>query len=193
MRVKTLIVGISAFVMCVTPAFAGQPDPKPAAPTDNTVATQQPQDCRNAGATLVKLGHFVDLWRDANLNDETGRAKEYEMEMTDMLRNDIRQCMEQIDQCKQKLCNDSETGSVSTVSAGDVQRGTVIDNLQEADSLLKAKKRLLGAIMRTNAFSNKYRLFGDYMELLRRELDRDAVKVALTGNGVNGDDNSPDK
>jgi len=177
MRVKSFFISVTTFSLLVSPLMAGQPEPDTAIP--NIEMQQKSEDCRNTGATLVKLAHFVDLWRDANLEDEGSRAKQYEMEMLDVLRNDIRQCMAQMDKCKQKLCGDFESGNVSTVSAGELERARLIGDMHTADSVLKAKKRLLGAISHAGAFSNKYRLLGDYMELLRRELDRNAVKVAL--------------
>ncbi len=192
MRVKSLILLISVCAMCAGPVLAGQPSPETAVP-DQPADQPQPEDCRNVGATLVKLGHFVDLWRDANLNDQAGRAKQYEMEMTDILRNDIRQCMEQMDRCKQQLCSESAQGNVSTVSSSDLHRSQVLSDLHDADSILKAKKRLLNGIVRSSAFSNKFRLFGDYMELLRRELDQSAVKVAVSDEEMSGDGDSPNR
>jgi hypothetical protein len=179
MGLKNLLLGISASVLLIAPVKAGQPEPDKAIPTA-AIEQQQPDDCRNVGATLVKLGHFVDLWRDANLQNDGNRVRQYEMELTEMLRDDIRQCMEQMDHCKQKLCSESTNGSVSTVSDSDLQRAELLSDLHDADQLLKAKKYLLSGITRTGAFSNKFRLLGDYMELLRRELDRTAVRVAVS-------------
>jgi len=192
MRVKSFFLSVCIGTLLISPLMAGQPEPDTAVPIED-LGNQQPTDCRNAGATLVKLSHFVSLWREANLNDDANRAGQYEMELTDMLRTDIRQCMAQIDKCKQQLCSNVETGSVSTVSAGDLQRAVLLDNMQDADSLLKTKKRLLGAIIHSSAFSNKFRLLGDYMELLRRELDHNAVKVAVSDEDISGDESSPNR
>jgi hypothetical protein len=44
---------------------------------------------------------------------------------------------------------------------------------------LQSKRVLVDAITRTDAFSNKYRLLGDYVGLLRREVGLPKLKLAV--------------
>jgi len=53
-----------------------------------------------------------------------------------------------------------------------------VSDLNQAKQLLSVKERLASTLKQSTAFSNKYRLLGDYLEVLRRELGITRVELA---------------
>jgi len=51
-------------------------------------------------------------------------------------------------------------------------------DLKKMEGLLKAKERLYTSLRKSQSFSGKYRLLGDYLELLKREVRAEKIEVA---------------
>ena len=113
--------------------------------------------------TLVKLSHFTDLWHDATLKGDRSKVVQLEHDILALIRTDIGASHKFVDGQKVALKTGDKLSLLSYVNDE--------EDLEEFELLLKVKKRLAGSISKSSAFSNKFRLFGDYREILRREVD----------------------
>jgi len=144
---------------------------------DSIIANQHANgDTKQTEASLVKLSHFIDLWHDANLKGNKKNIFSFEQDIIAVAQFDIRTSQQFVD-FKEKEQNNYEMKNAQVKDFGR-------NNLNKMSSILQAKKRLLGSFTRTNSFSNKLRLMGDYQELMRRELDLSRVKLAEDWEGM---------
>ena len=63
-------------------------------------------------------------------------------------------------------------------------------DFQRGVALLNTKEALYRSLNKTNVFSTKYRLLGDYIDLLRRELQMPRLKLAGITNREKNDNNT---
>jgi hypothetical protein len=119
------------------------------------------------------LNLAVDQWYDAVLAGDDGRAREREKQLLKSLLIDIDQAQERVRQLSSQLAADNQ--SVQMDSA----LHPLKDSLSQLNETLQSKRVLVDAITRTDAFSNKYRLLGDYVGLLRREVGLPKLKLAV--------------
>lgn len=140
-------------------------------------------DARQTASTLVKMSHFVDLWHDATLKGEKKLVTQREQELTEIIKSDLRRSYQYLDECEKELTGWKQEHSRQALEARNdrpapTAAGNKHPDLRQAFSIVKAKQRLAGALSRSHVFSNKLRLFGDYQELLRHELDLGSVRLA---------------
>lgn len=164
MRAKGLVYVMTALTLTAAVATAGQSPECPEQPQKN-------EDVRRTGSTLIKLGHFTDAWHLANLKNDKDKVFQFEMQMLQLLREDLTRCSKFVGACREQL---------EHLQEGTPEHSEKLLQVHYVDSCLKAKTRLLGGITRTTAFSAKLRLFGNYSELLRNELDRNLMHLAAT-------------
>ena len=141
------------------------------------------QDVRPTAATIVKLTHHVDLWHDATLKGRRSLVHQRELELMAIIKSDLGHSYKYLDEIEKEQVRSGQERPKHSLGT-DGARETSVEacdgrtDLTKARSLVKAKQRIAGALSRSTAFSNKLRLFGDYQELLRRELDLDRPKLA---------------
>ena len=134
-------------------------------------------------ATLERLSHTVDLWHDANLKDDQSLAYRYEQQLNEIILSDIGATARHLSQrakeikrsVRQMHCEErrwSEPMDDQASLADDTK-----DN-EKLEMIFKTKKRLAAAIAKSEAFSNRFRLLGDYEEVLRAELGFDRQQWA---------------
>ncbi|MBU8933260.1 MAG: hypothetical protein KOO62_04565 [candidate division Zixibacteria bacterium] len=141
------------------------------------------QDVRPSAATIVKLTHFVDLWHDATLKGRRDLVFQREQELMSIIMSDLGRSYKYLDECEEKSVHSNQERLSHPLEIDGIHQSSMEvpinpTNLQKTRSLIKAKQRIAGTISRSTAFSNKLRLFGDYQELLRRELDLERPKLA---------------
>lgn len=173
MRFKVLFISAAAAVILLFGMAAGESDQfRP----DAFAGEEQPQITGTLESTLKYLPHAIDLWHDANLKGDGGLAMKRQTYLLALLRADMKRNAEAFDRYRMELAAAESPGhELSTL-----QRQELLASLNAADQWFKVKRRLIGAITKSNAFSNKFRLMGDYCELLRREMDQSRTRVAAT-------------
>lgn len=139
-------------------------------------------------ATVEKnLSHEIDLWHDSALKRNGKRMRAHEKRIFDMIQDDL--------QARDRLIYRYENEAASSVKNVVQEPGTVsaapaiekrqavndIKDLRKARQLLKAKELLFDSIKRTDTFSNRYRLLGDYLEIVKRESRLNTVELAEDG------------
>ncbi len=143
----------------------------------------QSQTPPSPGANIKELNHAINLWHDATLKGDGPLAARRFIDIETVIRTDISQNQMRVDKYRWQL----EVGAKKDNSQeAALDRQKVMAKLSEADSWLKIKRRILSAVLRAEAFSNRYRLLGDYVEIMRRELDKAQKKMAI------GDPADPD-
>jgi len=173
MRFKVLFISAAAAMILLAGMAAGDSDRfRP----DTFAGEEQPQITGTLESTLKYLPHAIDLWHDANLKGDGSLAMKREIYLLALLRADMMRNAEAFDGYRMELsASDSPGNEILTL-----QRQELLENLNAADQWFKVKRRLIGAITKSGAFSNKFRLMGDYCELLRREMDQSRTRVAAT-------------
>jgi hypothetical protein len=151
---------------------------------DNCTVTVNSDPFFSPQNTCELLGHTRDLWYDAALKGDDREVDRYYAEIERILDRDIKAGRVLI-----KLLVQQST--VKEASSGPVGENLVdekiLGGLPKADrqlvrelySILTAKESLVKSVGDTGAFSNKYRLLGDYIQLLRKELDMPRLQYAL--------------
>jgi len=137
---------------------------------------------RTTKATFVQLSKTVDRWVEANLKGDDKRVKRYEQAILNQIRDDIVSSQRLVDRYDAEIRRSAKEcqGTHSSQADRHDNRADLRDDVKDlyrARQLLKIKERLASTLSRTATFSNKYRLLGDYLETLRRELGM--VRVEL--------------
>jgi hypothetical protein len=126
---------------------------------------------KNTQATLEQLDRNIDLWHKANLRGNSKEIRRYEEDIFNLVRTDLAET--------RQLVEALQVGASSINNSADQsKKHRKAENLQEAKLRLQLKEQLAASLFRTNAFSNKYRLLGNYMEVLRSELGATQTQLA---------------
>jgi hypothetical protein len=139
---------------------------------------QAPQLVFHVNETLSHLKHHIDLWHDANLKSDPDKISLYEGVLNDIISSDIAYSKKTVRSFAQIAVLESMSESREEDRAELAKNP--LRSSQQFKSLvnnLNSKKKLAEAIRKSKAFSNKYRLLGDYLYLLQQELK--IVKVEL--------------
>jgi hypothetical protein len=126
----------------------------------------------------VEFSQAIDAWRLANLAGEDKLAGEAEQRLMGLIDRDLNWCASQLEEYH----NANNPGNATTPQA--TPTTTASHELQGTDDtygweMFGAKKRIAWNIRHTDAFSNKYRLLGDYEDLIKREKSADRAGVPL--------------
>ena len=130
------------------------------------------------------LSHSVDLWHDAMLKGDERKTKECRQAIQKFLEEDIESNRSLVKMLTQQVVVNSAVESNQGKNLVEQKPKT---KLSKADreligrlgNLIKTKELLIEAMRRTEAFSNQYRLLGDYLDLLRKELDMPRLQYAV--------------
>ena len=170
MRLKILILS-AVILLCTCPAFAEQ-----ATSTANAIpANPWGNYSQEVLLTTLEINH--ELWLEAQLVGHSKQAARIEKELLGLLNGDIYAHQERVRRLARDLV-------FSPASQADQSGGPAADSLSRQlvfrteISALNVKEALHRSMEKTDAFSNKYRLLGDYIDLLRRELDMPKLKLA---------------
>ena len=146
------------------------------------------QDYYYSAKLPERLSYSIDLWYDAALKGNESETRRFEGVIHSFLDNDIRTDEQLLsllsDQISRAALNSNGCDSLvedSSSNPAPLDRSA----LSQAWEVVNTKKLLQENISRASAFSNKYRLMGDYIELLRRELDLPRLKLASAANERN--------
>ena len=131
-----------------------------------------------------ELSHEIDLWHDAILKRNAKRARKHQKRIFSLIDSDIRARSQAVRRYEREG-NKSVKNIVENVRADEPISASEkyaakddIKDLRKARQLVKAKEILFDSIKRTETFSNRYRLLGDYLEIVRRENRMNRIELA---------------
>ncbi len=162
----------------------------------NTAKSEFRFDVKESERTVLvlqNLSHEIDLWHDASLKRNGKRMRGHEKRIFAMIQDDI-QCRDRVIYRYENEAGHSikevvaEPGPV--VSSPAIEKRAAADDikdLRKAKELVKAKELLFDSIKRTDTFSNRYRLLGDYLEIVKRESRLNVVELAEDGRELKKD------
>lgn len=135
---------------------------------DRTEICQDKQELKRTKACYDKLSSAIDNWHDAYLLGDEKRIGGAEKVLVDIIVEDINVSYKLVGESEKELVRSrvSSDGSID-------QRTDVIDDradLKQARKLLNSKEHLLAGWKKADSFGYKYRVLGDYQELLRQEM-----------------------
>ncbi len=128
-----------------------------------------------AGESIGDLIQLINLWHDANLKADSDQIVKWERRIIEFFRRDIEQTRWRYEVCRKRTEGFTSRAKGVPLTAEQLE---VLDDLADVDQWLKVKKRLLKGFENSQAFSNRYRLVGDYLQVLRMEHDQTQVKMA---------------
>jgi len=136
---------------------------------------------------VKNLSHEIDLWHDAALKRNGKRMRAHEKRIFDVIEEDIQARDRVIYRYENEASHSTakvitEPGpAVSAPPHERLEARDDIKDLRKAKQLVKAKQLLYDSIKRTDTFSNRYRLLGDYLEIVKRESRMNSIELAEDG------------
>lgn len=182
MRLKMLILS-AVFLFCACLASAQRADS-----TKNAAAVNPGADySQEILLTTLEINH--ELWLEAQLAGHREQADLIEKDLLGLVNCDIYTHQERLRRMAKDLAPSSKFHA-DTANGGAADSLTRQVDFQKAIGTLNAKETLHRSMEKTNAFSNKYRLLGDYIDLLRRELEMPRLKLASSKPPLPGESNT---
>lgn len=140
-------------------------------------------NAKQTRVTIKNLSHGIDLWHDANLKGDFDNIIKFQNKMHQLIRADIQKAVDVVTECewqheldlRKERANNSDDGILEKSHHEHIYEK---NNLIETKKLIKAKEVLFVSLKRSRAFSNKYRLLNDYLELLKIELGIERIELA---------------
>ncbi len=131
-------------------------------------------------------------WLEAVLCGDSKKAEQSETNLLGMVDRDILVHRESVRSLATKIALSSSDNVDPTTALPRVSQGSKFhEEFQHSVSRLETKEALYRSLRKTEAFSNKYRLLGDYIDLLRRELKMPRLKLARVGKKLPPDASGP--
>lgn len=129
---------------------------------------------------VVELQVEYDLWLEAVLAGDDQEADRLEKNLLGMVNFDILVAREQVREMARAVALSAEVDEGQPTVPDEAKDGSVDQKeFSRAIARLNIREALCRSLDRTDAFSNKYRLLGDYIDLLRRELKMPRLKLAV--------------
>jgi len=130
--------------------------------------------------TVAELQAAYDLWLEAVLADDDQEADRLENNLLGMVNDDILVAREQVREKARAVTLSAEVDEGQPTGPDEAKDGSADQQeFSRAIARLKIREALCRSLDRTDAFSNKYRLLGDYIDLIRRELKMPRLKLAV--------------
>ncbi|MCK4301122.1 MAG: hypothetical protein KAW91_00020 [candidate division Zixibacteria bacterium] len=150
---------------------------------DKKEIQQDKRELVSTSTTVKELSHAINLWHDANLKGDRAKIRKYEDKLYNIMRDDIGSTATVV-----KRYETEASRSAREFERGDRNWSERTDDhvdlrddrrdLQKAMGLLKTKQRLVSSFVKSPAFSSKYRLLGDYVDILRQEQGLTRIELA---------------
>ncbi len=170
-----------------------------AAPGNNLEKKQDKREIRQdkkelgaTSATLARLSGTIDRWVEANLTGHNKKAHSFEESILEQIQADIVSSQRQLERYEAEVRSSTMEYNRLPQSRA-ARRDDRVDlrddvkDLHLTGRLLKEKERLASSLRKVATFSNKYRLLGDYMEVMRRELGMAKVELVEDTNELRED------
>jgi hypothetical protein len=180
---RIILLTLTGLVMAVSPMGVGS-----ASDTGNTDSLPCP-DSSVSGLTLSErlvgeFGYYYYLYSEAILNDDTAALAENERQLTQLVECDLRTSEGRVRELARKVTLAGEalpSGAESTdgIATGSLSGERMLFCLSLES--LNTKEAVLRDIRKVYDLKHKYRLLGDYLNLLRRELNMPSLRLATSG------------
>lgn len=141
------------------------------------------QFIKHTRKTLDGLNRAIDLWHDANLKGGEKKIAFTEEKIQEILRADITASWDRIGESEIEVLENAEEFK-STPATGVARRDDRADlrddikDLRQSRIVVRTKEQLFSSIQKSKAFSNKYRLLGDYTDVLKKQLGLSRIELA---------------
>jgi hypothetical protein len=135
--------------------------------------------------TLDAFSHAVDLWHDAYLKGDAELIAKYEEQLEELVDTDLKHTRSEVTRQQRQVAQAAMVIERREGNRHWEERVEARGDLREeehdfhrAQNWLSVKKRLSASIAKTEAFSNRLRLFNTYTEALRRQLESEGLELA---------------
>ena len=169
MKTKISLLTLIAVVTLSSPILADPPEPSSTEPSAVRATEEFILE-----ETIALLQIEYNLWLDAALSGSGAEAERLEENLLGRINLDIIVSQEKV----RAMAKEVALASGDDVSSGPKVPEVDSDEFKQARNHLNAKEAVFRSAVKTEAFSNKYRLLGDYIDLLRRELKMPRLKLA---------------
>lgn len=167
------LVFFTVVFLSATLVALAAPDPKPDSLVSGTSADLvSPEECQ------AKLDTAVERWHCAVLSGDSKKVEACRSIIDGLIMADLARHARELE-AKRAMVLEQAALLGDTLTPLDPDRG-MEDNAEYAQYLdnLRAKQLVYASYRRSEAFSNKYRLLGDYIDLLRKQLGMARLKLA---------------
>jgi len=171
---KKLLLTLFAVVLCCGAPLTAT---EPAGAGDTS--TDEPWEEYPLDAVLTELEVDYTLWLEAQLVGDRAEKERLEKDLVGLLNYDIYVNQELVRDLAKQVALASlqkEDASGKPLSAAEQSEQKVL--FEREIARLSVKEAIFRSFSRSQAFSNKYRLLGDYIDLLRKELGMPKLKLA---------------
>jgi len=168
-KMNITLLTLAAVVVLSSPALAGPPENS----GDESATVQITEELNLEGMIALLQTEYI-LWLDAVLSGSEAEAEYLETNLLGIINLDIMVSQEEVRSMAKEVTLASGDLDASESGASEADS----NELKQAISHLNAKEAVFRSAVKTKAFSNKYRLLGDYIDLLRRELKMPRLKLA---------------
>ncbi|RME31052.1 MAG: hypothetical protein D6800_01160 [Candidatus Zixiibacteriota bacterium] len=151
---------LTAVIITVTPLLCS-----PAADNNGPARDAAVDSHSEIQKTYRQLSRIVDRWHTAVLRGKTHQAAKLEHSLETVMSADLEAHRRKLRRAARQVALSNPTSATDSSLAA--KRGKTFRKLR---SLLRTKEHLLRSFQRSRAFSNRYRLAGDYLEILRWQL-----------------------
>jgi len=159
---------------------------------DKSEIRQDKMELVATSAALARLSGTIDRWVEANLTGHNKKVHRYEESILEQIQADIASSRRQLERYEAEVRSSAKEYNLlhQSRAARHDDRVDLRDDVKDlhlTGRLLKEKERLASALHKVATFSNKYRLLGDYMEVMRRELGMAKVELVEDANELRED------
>lgn len=130
-------------------------------------------------ATADSVAFMMEQWYQAVLNGSDSESNDLERRILRLLTIDLNQTRERLMKILASAPQNEQSTDASFANAkADSGASSLNDSVEFLRSAVNVKRLLVESIAKSDAFSYKYRLLGDYVELIRRDVGLPKLKLA---------------
>ncbi len=141
-------------------------------------SNQKNEEPSQAEYSLRNIAYGIDLWHDSNLKGDENKVKQFKSNLLELIKLNINNCRFEYAQNERKELSSKHDEQGKSIRSKE---------LEKEYNYIKVKEKLYLALKKTEAFSNQYRLFNDYVDLLKQELGVTKVELAEEIQHISGD------
>ena len=128
-------------------------------------------------ATADSVTFLMEEWYQSVLTGSDSESSDLERRILRLLTIDLNQTRERLMKVLASVPQ-REQSTDATFAKADSGASSLNDSVEFLRSAVNVKRLLVESIAKSDAFSYKYRLLGDYVELIRRDVGLPKLKLA---------------
>jgi len=172
---------IGYLIVAVAMILLGSVSAEPSVGSEAKAAITMSPEQYSPEQVVAELQTEYDLWLEAVLAGDDQEADRLEKNLLGMVNYDILVGREQVREMARAVALSAEVDEGQPTGSDEAKDGSADQKeFSRAIACLNIRETLCRSLDRTDAFSNKYRLLGDYIDLLRRELKMPRLKLAVS-------------